>query len=63
MLTNSFGYDNLVLRTTQAMFNLGFKKDIKRKRVVGQQEQMTTQVKKILGQRDQGLILMVKDRI
>ena len=41
------------------MFNLGFKKDVRRKRV-GQKEQMASQVQKVLGQRDQGLILMVK---
>ena len=60
MLTNSFGYDNLVWSTTKQMFNLILKKDKRRKRVLGQEEQMASQVKKVLGQRDQGLILMVK---
>lgn len=42
------------------MFNIGSKKEVKKKRNIGQQEQMTTQVKKILEQKGQGLILMVR---
>lgn len=44
------------------MFNigLGFKKEFKKKRNLGQQELMATQVKKILEQRGQGLILMAR---
>lgn len=42
------------------MFNIGLKKEINRRKRVGQQEQMTTQVKKILGQKEQGLIVMVR---
>lgn len=42
------------------MFNIGLKKDLKRRKVVSQGELMATQVKKILEQKGQGLILMVK---
>ena len=42
------------------MFNIGLKKDLKKRRRIGQQEQMITQVKKVLEQKEQGLILMVR---
>jgi len=42
------------------MFNLGSKKDSKKDRRVGQAEQMTLQVKKVLEQKGQGLIVMVR---
>lgn len=51
------------------MFNIGFKKEfsqnlkakvLKRKKLNGSGEQMSTQVKKLLGQKEQGLILMVR---
>jgi hypothetical protein len=42
------------------MFNIGSKKETVKRKRVGQQEQMVTQVKKILGQKDQGLIVMVR---
>jgi hypothetical protein len=42
------------------MFNIGLKKEISRRKRVGQKEQMATQVKKILGQKEQGLIVMVR---
>lgn len=42
------------------MFNLGLKKETRRKRKAGQYDQMAFQVKKILEQKEQGLILMVR---
>jgi hypothetical protein len=39
---------------------VGFRKIIRRKIRVGQEEQMSSQVKKILGQKGQGLITMVR---
>lgn len=49
------------------MFNIGLKRDLKKRRragqsrlYMGQGDQMTTQVKKILEQKGQGLILMVR---
>lgn len=49
------------------MFNIGLKRDLKIRRRVNQDNlgsgngnQMTTQVKKILEQKGQGLILMVR---
>ncbi|HLC87709.1 MAG TPA: hypothetical protein VJG66_01475 [Patescibacteria group bacterium] len=42
------------------MFNIGLKRDLKKRRRIGQQEQMITQVKKVLEQKEQGLILMVR---
>lgn len=44
------------------MFNigLGLKKDVRRNRVVKPQDQMIGQVKKVLEQKGQGLILMVR---
>ena len=41
------------------MFNLGFKKELKKRRY-GQEAQMMSQVKKVLEQKGQGLILMVR---
>lgn len=46
------------------MFNIGLiglKKSNKRVKRVGQQEQMASQVQKLLGQKDQGLIVMVRN--
>lgn len=40
------------------MFNLGLKKVVKRVKRAGQEEQMASQVKKVLGSRDQGLIVL-----
>lgn len=42
------------------MFNIGSKKELKKRKRVGQQEQMAIQVKKVLEQKEQGLILMVR---
>lgn len=45
------------------MFNIGsmgIKKEFKRKRLDSRDQQMDTQVKKILEQKEQGLILMVR---
>ena len=65
-MTNSFGYVTLGWNTKTRMFNLAFKKDLKNKRSMvksrfdsGQGGQMA-QVKKILEQKGQGLILMAR---
>ena len=42
------------------MFNIGSRKDIKRRKRAGQQDQMISQVKKVLEQKEQGLIVMVR---
>lgn len=42
------------------MFNIGLKKDLKKKRKIESQDLMATQVRKILEQKGQGLILMVR---
>lgn len=68
-MTNSFCYVNLDLSKEIVMFNIGLKKNLiqrlgvtnlPRKRQVGSGEQMSSQVKKVLEQRGQGLILMVR---
>lgn len=43
-----------------SMFNIGLKKVVKRIKRAGQEEQMASQVKKVLGSRDQGLIVMAR---
>ena len=43
------------------MFNIGFKKDLVKRKKIGQDDQMMVQVKKILEQKGQGLILMARD--
>lgn len=43
------------------MFNLSFKKEIRRGKKVGQQQNMASQVRKLLEQKDQGLIVMVRN--
>lgn len=60
MLTNSFGYATLDWSSELGMFNIGLKKVVKRVKRVGQEEQMASQVKKVLGSKDQGLIVMFK---
>ena len=42
------------------MFNIGFKKELLKKRKFTQEQQMMVQVKKILEQKGQGLILMAR---
>lgn len=63
ILTNSFAYVTLVWSSDIQMFNLSLKRKIGGSRAslrAGQKDQMLSQVRKVLGQRDQGLILMVK---
>jgi hypothetical protein len=59
-LTNSFSYVNLDWSTERIMFNIGLKKEVKRKKRIGSEELMNSQVRKVLEQKGQGLILMAR---
>ena len=59
LLKNSFIIGE-VSRNFSISTAIGLKSEIKRRKMVGQQENMTSQVKKVLEQKGQGLILMVR---